>query len=106
MLKTVSTVLPAVKQDVRTGQWTWFNSIVAVYYGWRDVRNLPEKSILYGDGTPLDAEDVSVCARIMSELSVAFEWQRGDVLLIDNRLVLHARNSFEPPRRILAALFK
>lgn len=106
MLKTISPILPAVKQDIGTGKWTWFNSIVAVYYGWRDSRNSPEKSITYGDGSPMDADDVGVCARVMDELSVAFEWQKGDVLLIDNRLVLHSRNSYEPPRRILAALFK
>ena len=32
------------------------------------------------------------------------DWKKGDVLLIDNRLVLHARRSFSGPRRILASI--
>ena len=33
-----------------------------------------------------------------------FSWQKGDVLLIDNRLAMHSRNTFEPPRRVLASI--
>lgn len=105
-LKVVSPILPAVKLNPETNQMTWFNSIVAVFYGWRDSRNSPDTAITYGDGSPLDCCDVLTCSRIMDELSVSFEWQRGDVLLIDNRAVLHSRKSFLPPRRILAALFQ
>ena len=35
---------------------------------------------------------------------IAFEWQAGDMLLLDNRLAMHSRKSFTPPRRILAAV--
>ena len=35
---------------------------------------------------------------------VAFEWQMGDVLLLDNKQAMHSRASFTPPRRILAAV--
>ena len=107
LLKTVSPVLPAVRAAPDSdGLMTWFNSIVAAFYGWRDERNSPETAITYGDGEPVAGEDVAACSRSMDELAVAFQWQRTDVLLIDNRLVLHARKSFEPPRRILAALFQ
>jgi alpha-ketoglutarate-dependent taurine dioxygenase len=43
---------------------------------------------------------------IFADVSVAVKWQKGDVILADNRLVLHARNTFKPPRRILASLVK
>jgi hypothetical protein len=33
-----------------------------------------------------------------------FDWQRGDVLLIDNKLVSHGRQPYSPPRKIFAAL--
>lgn len=51
-------------------------------------------------------EDIRTCADILEKSSVSFTWKQGDVVLIDNRQVLHARKSFEPPRRILAALFQ
>jgi len=35
---------------------------------------------------------------------VAFQWRQGDVLLIDNSLVMHSRDTFVPPRRVLVAL--
>jgi len=33
-------------------------------------------------------------------------WQKGHVPLVDNLAVLHARRSFDPPRRTLALLCK
>lgn len=105
-LKSVSALLPAIKEDPRTSKLTWFNSIVAVYYGWKDARNTPQTAITYGDGEPLDHEDVECARDILDEMSVAFKWQQGDVLIVDNRQALHSRIPFEPPRKILAALFR
>jgi alpha-ketoglutarate-dependent taurine dioxygenase len=34
----------------------------------------------------------------MEELSVAFKWESGDVMFVNNFLALHARNDFIPPR--------
>ena len=105
-LKTVTQVLPAIRVDERSGKMTWFNSIVAAYLGWRDSRNDPEKAITYGDDSPMDPRDVERANEILQDNCVSFKWERGDVLVVDNRLALHARKSFEPPRRILAALFQ
>ncbi|CAI0423424.1 unnamed protein product, partial [Linum tenue] len=58
------------------------------------------------DGGYLPEEAVRGCERIFQEESVAIPWKKGDVLLLDNRAVLHARNPFDPPRRILASLCK
>lgn len=41
---------------------------------------------------------------VMDEEGTKFKWQRGDVLVVDNMLALHSRNSFVPPRRILVAM--
>jgi hypothetical protein len=123
-LKTVTKILPAVRLDERTGNFcflyrlldkffnsclgkkTWFNSIIAAFLGWQDERNDRKKAVTFGDGELIDEADILKCAEILEESSVVFPWAQGDVLLIDNRLVLHARKSFEPPRRILAALFQ
>ncbi|CAF1232150.1 unnamed protein product [Rotaria sp. Silwood1] len=122
-LKTITKVLPAVRLDERTGidiqyllclhtlcfssgKKSWFNSIVAAYMGWSDKRNDGKKAVTFADGEMMNEKDIHQCATILDESSVSFTWQKGDVLLIDNRQVLHARKSFEPPRRILAALFQ
>ena len=36
--------------------------------------------------------------------AVRFQWQRGDVAMLDNMLVAHARDPFEGPRRIVVAM--
>ena len=89
-----------------SGKKSWFNSIVAAYTGWSDKRNDGKRAVTFADGEIMNEEDIHKCAAILDESSVSFTWQQGDVLLIDNRQVLHARKSFEPPRRILAALFQ
>jgi alpha-ketoglutarate-dependent taurine dioxygenase len=100
----VTTILPAVKHNSEIGKPTWFNSMIAAYQGWKDKRNDPTKAVTFGDGTPLPPEDLQTCSQIMNEICVAFGWKKGDVLMIHNELVMHARNSFVPPRRILACL--
>ena len=41
---------------------------------------------------------------LMDRESVAFSWQEGDVLVIDNMLVAHSRSPFTGPRKIVVAL--
>jgi D-xylose reductase len=36
---------------------------------------------------------------------VAFAWEKGDVLILDNRKAMHSRETFEGPRRVLASLW-
>lgn len=106
LLKTTTAVIPATKKDPRAGKTSWFNSIVAAFTGWKDTRNDPRKAVVFGDGSPLDAEVLQRCQEIMNELAVAFEWKRGDVLLVDNWATLHSRNSFKGERIIYASLWK
>lgn len=103
-LHTVTSVVPAIREDERTGQKTFFNSMVAAYTGWTDARNDPKRAVILADGSPVSGEALERTARAMTEESVAFPWQEGDLLFVDNRLVLHSRRPYEGPRRILASI--
>ncbi|XP_061177233.1 uncharacterized protein LOC133185964 [Saccostrea echinata] len=105
-MKTVTKVLPAIREDPRTGKEMWFNSIIAVYRGWKDSRNSPETSITFGDGSPMNPKTMDTLENVLNNLAIDFRWQKGDVVMVDNRQALHGRRSFSPPRRILAALCK
>ncbi|CAN0878130.1 Clavaminate synthase-like protein At3g21360 [Linum grandiflorum] len=99
--------IPAFKQDeTRPHRMIWWNSLVASYTAFGDELNDPTKSVAFGNGEPLPDYAVYGCERIMDEESVAIPWEKGDVLLLDNLAVQHARKLFAPPRRVLAALCK
>ena len=103
-LRTETTTVPAVRVDERSGAKTFFNSMVAAYTGWIDSRNDPRRAVICGDGTAVDGEALEATAVAMTEESVAFRWEAGDMLWLDNRLVMHARRPYEGPRRILASI--
>ena len=125
-LKTVTASVPAIRTDdqptdaQRSGEKTFFNSVVAAYTGWNDSRNDGSKAVQLGperskdffqegdkDGEEivyLDGAAIAAAVRVMDEVCVAFPWRAGDILLLDNRTVMHARRPFEGPRRILASL--
>jgi alpha-ketoglutarate-dependent taurine dioxygenase len=105
-LRTVTATLPAIREERRTGQKTFFNSMIAAYTGWVDARNDPTKAVELGDGSPVDREAMLGIAEHMREARVAFAWHKGDVLIIDNQLTMHARSPFTPPRRILASVLR
>ncbi len=103
-LYTITKALPAIRTDPRSGRKTFFNSVVAAYTGWVDSRNDPTQSVRCGDDSPVDGDVLLQTAEAMKEECVAFEWKKGDVLLIDNALVMHSRRPFAGPRRILASI--
>merc|ERR1719291_1617428 len=96
--RTITATLPALRIDARTGKRVFFNSMVAAFIGWNDSRNIGEKAIVLGDGSPVDPAAIHAVQRFMMERRVVFKWHRGDILLIDNGLVMHARDTFVPPR--------
>lgn len=104
---------PAVHTHPVTGEECWFNQ-VAFLNGW----SLPEleREILaeafdslpfdtyYGNGDPIDAATIDLINKVAAAHAVPVRWTAGDVLLIDNMLVSHGREPYQPPRDIVVAL--
>ena len=62
------------------------------------------RNVFWGDGTVIDDAVVAEVRELMDREAVAFSWQEGDVLVIDNMLVAHSRSPFTGPRKIVVAL--
>jgi hypothetical protein len=62
--------------------------------------------LTFGNGAPVPLEPVEFALAVCEELAVDVQWERGDVALIDNYTVMHARRPWagEGPRRVLASL--
>ncbi|MBL0385641.1 TauD/TfdA family dioxygenase [Tumebacillus sp. ITR2] len=108
-------VRKAVRLHPTTGEKLWFNhaafwhesslepEIRELLTAELGVEGLPYNTY-YGDGTPIE-EEVAAALRAATEAeTIAFPWQRGDLLMLDNMLVSHGRNSFTGERRTLVAM--
>jgi alpha-ketoglutarate-dependent taurine dioxygenase len=113
----LSQTLRGIIAHPKTGEEVWFNqapqyhpsdyppeifeSLLSVYKG--EEEELPQ-NVRFGDDTPMEAAMLDSIRETMHRQSVAFPWQEGDVLVVDNVLVSHGRNSFAGPRKILVAM--
>tara|TARA_R110002072_G_scaffold13481_3_gene56976 strand:+ start:46617 stop:47612 length:996 start_codon:yes stop_codon:yes gene_type:complete len=102
-LRSTTPVLPAV-MEIAPGRKTFFNQLIAAFRGWKDSRNDPTKAVTFGDGSKLNPETMDRVAAIAEELTFDVPWQKGDVALIDNRVVMHGRRTFSGTRKVLASL--
>lgn len=113
-LQTVSRG-PGVLRHPVTGELAFFNQVQLhhPYFLAPDVRQhlmdiagedrLP-RNVLYGDGTPIDDETMALIGKAYEACAFRFDWQRGDVVMLDNLLVAHARDPYQEPRKIVVAM--
>ncbi|GJS04946.1 ribonuclease H-like domain, reverse transcriptase, RNA-dependent DNA polymerase [Tanacetum coccineum] len=101
-----SNTLPAIrihgKEDSQ--RKTWFNILTLFYNGSKnDKTQRPDSFATYGNGDPVLEDDaIEDCLRIVDEECVITPWKKGDVMLVNNLMVLHARQPLlKPPRRVL-----
>lgn len=62
------------------------------------------RNAFFGDGSPIPDETLEEIRCTYSNASVRFPWFKGDVLLVDNILASHGRDSFSGERRTLVAM--
>jgi alpha-ketoglutarate-dependent taurine dioxygenase len=68
-----------------------------------DEEDLP-RNVYYGDGSPITDEEMEQIGQTFEKIAVRFQWQKGDMAMLDNILTTHARDSFEGPRQIVVAM--
>ncbi len=108
-------IAPAVIRHPRTGEKCFFNQIQLHHVSQLDPelreslleiygeQGLP-RNVFYGDGSPIPDALVAELQDLYWQASVAFPWQKGDVLMVDNMMIAHARNPFVGPRKIVVAM--
>jgi alpha-ketoglutarate-dependent taurine dioxygenase len=106
---------PAVARHPQTGATIWFNQAHLFHVSSHTAENrkalldtfgedrLPRHSY-YGDGEPLEEDVLDLIRGIYEEEKIAFPWQRGDLLLLDNMLYSHGRDPYEGARKVLVAM--
>ncbi len=108
-------VRPAAIDHPTTGEPCWFNQAQHWHVSCLDTETRQSLEAMfgaedmprhcrYGDGAPIADATMEAILAAYRELETSFPWQRGDLLLVDNVAVAHARNPFVGERRILVAL--
>ena len=47
---------------------------------------------------------MAIIGEAYEHCAVRFDWQKGDVVMVDNMLAAHARDPYEEPRKIVVAM--
>lgn len=108
-------VCQAVFRHTKTNEWVWFNqahlfNISNLEPGVQEfliaqcgIDNVPRNSC-FGDGSPIPDTYLSEIRRAYEETKLIFDWQKGDMLMIDNVLFAHGRNPFLGDRKVMVAM--
>jgi non-ribosomal peptide synthetase component F/alpha-ketoglutarate-dependent taurine dioxygenase len=110
-----SQVCQAVATHPATGESVFFNQVQLHHVSCLDseVRDsllslfnkdeLP-RNVYFGDGSPIEDQAVDHVSEVYRASAVNFPWREGDILMVDNMLVAHARNPYVGPRKIMVAM--
>ena len=108
-------VREAVRRHPRSGEPTWFNHLNIYNVATLDAE--VQKSLLtmfreedlpfntyYGDGSKIEPSVLGEIREAYTRAIVAFPWQLGDVLMLDNMFVAHGRKPYRGDRKIVVAM--
>jgi len=106
---------PAVLQHPKTGETVFFNqiqlhhlssltpsvreSLLSVF----SEKDLP-RNVYYGDGSPIEDSAMEEIGAAYWNAATSFAWQEGDLLMLDNMRVAHARKPYVGERKIIVAM--
>lgn len=108
-------VRPAFVKHPQTGDLTWFTQaqhwhISCLNPDTREAltssfseEDLP-RNCYYGDGSIIEDSVMEEICGIYQQLEVSFPWQTGDLLILDNLLIAHARNPYVGKRKLFVAM--
>jgi alpha-ketoglutarate-dependent taurine dioxygenase len=124
-LKCTTPVLDAVKVAPGTSKKCFFNQLIATTAnalefsrvgteggGYDLLKDIPTQEgidacVCFGNGDTISLQILLDAKRICEELAIDVCWQKGDVALISNYLMMHARRPWNGPegtRKLLASL--
>jgi alpha-ketoglutarate-dependent taurine dioxygenase len=108
-------VCQASARHPRTEERVWFNqahlfhvsnlepSIQEGLLSFLGEDELP-RNAFYGDGASIEADALAEIRAAYDAETISFDWQSGDVLLVDNMLVAHGRAPFTGARKVVVAM--
>jgi alpha-ketoglutarate-dependent taurine dioxygenase len=110
-----SQVRPAIRCHPTTGERSWFNHGLFFH-----VSSLPQEvsegllmllpeadlpsNTYYGDGSAIETDTLAEIRAAYDAETVGFDWEPGDVLLVENMITAHGREPFEGQRRVLVSM--
>lgn len=108
-------VRPAVARHPMTGDMSWFNQAQHWHPACLDPRtraSLDEmfapddfpRNCCYGDGTRIEDGVMSAILDVYEQLEISFPWRSGDILVLDNVSMAHARNPYSGERKLMVAM--
>jgi alpha-ketoglutarate-dependent taurine dioxygenase len=108
-------VRPAVIKHPHTGEMVWWNQAPHWHPACLDkeVRSslltlfAPEdlpRNCFYGDGTSIEDAVMEAICSTYQKAEISFPWNLGDILVLDNMLVAHARNPYQGERKIYVSM--
>jgi alpha-ketoglutarate-dependent taurine dioxygenase len=109
-----SPILPAIRvAPGSNGVRVFFNQMIAAFKAnfneWIKKGNSKEtysldKFLIFGDGGSIPVDPMEFLAEQVEKNAFDLSWQAGDVGLLDNYMVMHARRAYEGPRKVFASL--
>jgi alpha-ketoglutarate-dependent taurine dioxygenase len=110
-----SQVRPAMIQHPATGERVWFNhatffhvttlkpSLLKILRSSFTEDQMPNNTF-FGDGSSIPDTVVEKLRHSYLSERVSFPWEKGDLIVLDNVLTAHGRDTYSGPRKILFAM--
>lgn len=105
----------AVETHPVTGELVWFNQAHLFHISnlqpevresleeLLGIENVP-RNTYFADGSPIPDAMLDDVRAVLDAETVSFLWEKGDVTMLDNMLIAHARSPFKGPRKVVVAM--